>query len=96
MKRREAKSVADIITESLEAVGMTDSFNRQRLCSLWPEVVGAGINRLTTRRFIDGGTLHVYITSAALKNELQFNRQQLVEALNKAVGAQVIADIQFH
>jgi len=96
MKRREPQTIAEIMTEALEMTGMTRSFNEQRLCSLWPEIVGAHINRLTTRRFIDRGTLHVHLTSAALKNELQFNRKALVEALNRAAGAEVITDIQFH
>lgn len=96
MKRTDPKSIAEVMGEALEMTGMTESFNEQRLCSLWPDIVGPHINRLTTRRFVDSGTFHVYMTSAALKNELQFNRQQLIDALNRAVGAVVITDIKFH
>lgn len=96
MKRTEPRSVAQIIDEALEMTGMTDDFNRHRLCSLWPEIVGPVINRMTTRRFVDAGTLHVYLTSAVLKNELSFNRAALVSALNNAAGATVITDIKFH
>lgn len=96
MKRTDPKSIGEIMNEALEMTGMTQSFNEQRLCSLWPEIVGPHINRLTIRRFVDSGTFHVYLTSAPLKNELQFNRQQLVAALNRAVGADVITDIKFH
>lgn len=40
--------------------------------------------------------MHVYITSAVLKNELSFNRRPLVEAINRAVGRNIITDIRFH
>lgn len=96
MKRRDPKSVRDIIEEALKLTGQESDFNAQRLCSLWPEIVGPAINRMTTRRFVDSGTLHVYLTSAVLKNELQFNRSALVDALNRAVGAEVITEIKFH
>jgi len=96
MKRREPQRISEIFSQALEMTGMTSTFNEHRLCSLWPEIVGPGINRLTTRRFVDRGVLHVYITSAVLKNELSFNRQSLVDALNRAAGANVITDIQFH
>lgn len=96
MKRTDPEHIATIVDKLLEKQGVTNLFNEQRLCYLWPEIVGPGINRLTTRRFVDRGVLHVFLTSAVLKNELSFQRQSLVEALNKAVGANVIHDIHFH
>ena len=40
--------------------------------------------------------MHVYITSAVLKNELSFCRASLVEKINKAVGSDVLTEIVFH
>lgn len=65
-------------------------------CYLWPQIVGQGINRLTTRRYIDHGIMHVYLTSAALRQELSFNADKLVELINRAVGSDVITAIRFH
>lgn len=96
MKRTDPKPVGEIVNSLLDQTGMTDLFREQQLCHLWPEIVGQGINRLTTRRFVDNGVLHVYLTSAVLKNELSFERTRLVEALNAAVGSEVIHDVQFH
>lgn len=97
MKRVEAQSVGQIIREMVQSQGMADNFNQQRLNSLWPEVVGPGINRYTSRRYVIRGVLHVFLTSAPLKQELQFQKQRLIQALNQATGeGQVITDIKFH
>lgn len=96
MNRQDPKSLREIIEEALSMTGMTDDFNRRRLSALWPEVVGPAINRMTVKRFVDGGILHVWMTSAVLKNELSFNRASLTNALNRAAGAEVITDIKFH
>lgn len=96
MKRRDPVSLKDIIDQVLDDDSIRDAARAQRLCYLWPEVVGPGINRYTTRRLIEGRTLHVYISSAPLKNELQFHRSRLVELLNQATGHDVIDDIHFH
>lgn len=96
MKRTDPKSISQIINEALQSSGMTSSFNEQKLCYLWPEIVGAAVNRHTTRRYIDHGTLHVYMSSASLKNELSFLRERLVKQLNSAVGAHVIDNIAIH
>lgn len=96
MKRHEPRLLVDIIKESLRGDGLELRFNEQRVIYLWPEIVGPGVNRYTTRRFIDRGVLHVYMSSASLKNELSFMRASLVEALNRAAGSDVITDIVFH
>lgn len=96
MKRSEAQSIKDIIDIALNESGMASTFDEQKLCYLWPEVVGQSINRYTTRRYIDKGVLHVYLSSAALKNELQFHRSHLVEELNKVAGRNVISNIIIH
>ncbi len=96
MKRTEPKSIAEIITESIESAGLSDLVAEQRACYLWPEIVGPGVNRYTSRRYVERGVLHVYITSAALKNELTFNRSALVDVINRAVGSKAITTIMFH
>lgn len=96
MKRTEPQLLVDIIKESLRNDGLETQFNEQRVAYLWPEIVGPGVNRYTTRRYVDRGVLHVYMSSASLKNELSFMRPRLIDALNKAVNATVITDIIFH
>ena len=96
MKRTDPQSIKELIDKVLDDDSVRDVARAQRLCYLWPEIVGQGINRYTTRRYVVDGVLHVYLSSAPLKNELQFHRSRLVELLNQAVGADVINDINFH
>lgn len=96
MKRVEPESIKEIIDRVLDQENIRDSARRQRVCYLWPEIVGQGINRHTTRRYVADGVLHVYLNSAPLKNELQFHRESLVRQLNAAAGAEVITDIALH
>lgn len=96
MKRRDEMSVGEIMDMMISEAGLTDEYNRQRLCFLWAEVVGPFVNRHTMRRFVTDTTLHVYLNSAALKEELSYMLPQLVERLNQAVGAPVITDIAIH
>ena len=96
MKRTEAQSIQQIIETALKQSDMRDVIQEQRVCYLWPEIVGPSINRYTTRRFVEGGRLHVYISSGPLKNELSFHRARLCQSLNQAVGEDVISEIVIH
>ena len=96
MKKTEPIRVDRIIRQAIEATGQARTFDEQRLCYLWAEVVGPWINSQTTRRYVEGGRLHVYIASASLKSELQFALPGLTEALNRATGAEIITGIVLH
>ena len=45
---------------------------------------------------VDHGVLHVYLTSAPLKNELSFALTDLAAAINKAIGADTVKEIVLH
>lgn len=96
MKRREPKSFAEIFDENMARAGATDTMARQRACYLWPEIVGPGVNRYTYKRYVEGSQLHVYLTSAPLKNELSYLRESLLRQLNAAVGQEALTNIIFH
>ncbi|MCM1092438.1 MAG: DUF721 domain-containing protein [Bacteroides sp.] len=96
MKRTEPKLLGDIIRESLQRDGIETRFDEQRAAYMWGDIVGPGVNRYTTRRYIERGVLHVFLSSAALKQELTFMRQSIIKALNEAVGSGVVKDIVLH
>lgn len=96
MKRTEPKPINAIIEEALKSSELADTFKEQQACYLWAEVVGPGVNRYTTRRYVEKGRLHVYISSGPLKSELQFMRSHIAEQLNRTVGSNVITEIIIH
>ena len=96
MKRTEAESIGDILRSFLDTPDSRDQLNRQKVSYFWSRVVGPEVNRHTTRRYVEDHTLHVYIDSAAIKNELAFAANSLVKVLNNEVGVSVIDKIIFH
>ena len=96
MKRTEPKSIATIIDTALSASGGATRLAMQRASFMWSEIVGPGVNSYTTRRYVEGTELHVYITSATLKHELSFLRSRLVDQINAAIGSDTLTDLIIH
>jgi len=96
MKRTEPMSLREIIDRVMDNSVRRDDMMAMRASSLWPEVVGPGVNRLTTRRYVRDGVLHVYISSGPLKSELSFQREAIAKAINDILGREVITSIRFH
>lgn len=87
MKRTEAIQVGDLIARLIEQSGSTATYEAQRVCFLWPEVVGPTVNRLTTARWINRDEMHVCIASGVVKSELTFMADSIVGHLNRLAGA---------
>lgn len=98
MERTDPQQIADIIREVFERSGHKDNADRYRALVNWANIVGGGINSLTTRRYVtDAGVMHVYITSAAVKHDLMFQRERLIRELNAYAGVPgTITDLVIH
>lgn len=97
MKKTEARTVGEIIDEIInDGADHNPEYDRQKIAWLWGELLGPTVVRVTTRRYVEGDTLHVYISSAAIKSELTFMLDPLVKRLNDTVGRQVIKHIRLH
>lgn len=98
MKKIEPQQVGDIIRDVFRRAGQEENAERHRALVNWVNVVGPGINAQTTRRYVtERGEMHVYITSAAVKNDLMYLRSQLIENLNAYAGRPgTITDLIIH
>lgn len=66
-----------------------------RLASAWESVMGKNIQAYTTHIELVGNRLYVDLRSAALKNELLYARENIVESLNNHAGEAIITDLIF-
>lgn len=96
MQRTNAQHISSILQAFLRSNGLETPLNQHRLVEAWPQVMGPTIARYTGKRFIQNQTLFVQVLSGPLKQDLQMSSKAIVEKLNRFVGAQVIAHVQFY
>jgi predicted nucleic acid-binding Zn ribbon protein len=96
MKRTEPMTIRQIIDKVMDNSARRDDILEMRAASLWPDVVGSGVNSYTTRRSVKEGVLHVYLSSGPLKSELSFRREAIITAINNILGKEIVKSIQFH
>ncbi len=96
MKKTQAKQIGDIVQEYLQRENLDLKLDEHRASALWPQIVGDGINRYTMSRWVSDGVMHVQLSSAPLRNELQLNRSRVIQLINEALGREVIHEIKFY
>ena len=93
MKNSNEQTLKEVIRELLEAYRLKEGLQESKLIHSWDEVAGTFVAKNTDKLYIRNKTLYIHLRSPALKNELSYEKSRLIDALNKAVGSEVITDI---
>ena len=95
MQKTDPKSVRQIIDQIMDKSARKSDILEMRASALWPDIVGPGVNRYTLRRYVKNGVMYVHLSSGALKQELSFQRQEIINAINRILGKEVLREIRF-
>lgn len=95
MKHTNEQTLKQALKEMLKAYRLEGKLAEMRVIKAWPQVTGKLINRHTRNIYINKKKLFVRIDSPAIKNELFYNRQKVVDLLNQEAGEKVIEEIVF-
>jgi len=86
-------SIGEAISLLLNKSKWKHKVNELRMQQEWEQMVGKTIAKYTRNVVLNGETLTVYTDVAALKQELYFGKQQLVERINEYFGERVVGEI---
>lgn len=96
MKRAYPTPLGTIIEDMLNRASNDPETRRQYIIGLWPKIAGEHIAQYTTSVQLIGRSLHVYINSASLKEQLGYLRATLATHYNNTLGENAIDNIILH
>ena len=94
MKKTNEILLKDAISAFLKDNNLDTKLDETRIISAWEGVVGKLISRHTNQMYIKDRILFVRVDSAALREELTYQRSKLVKKLNAAAGVEAIDDLK--
>ena len=95
MKKSNEILLKDALAAFLKDNNLESKLQETRVINAWEEVVGKLIARHTDQMQIKDRVLYIKVDSAALREELSYQRSKLVKNLNKAADVEAIDDIRF-
>ena len=60
---------------------------------VWEQIMGKTVARYTDKIQIHGHTLYVHTAVAALRQELLFQKENIIKRVNEALGERVIQEV---
>ena len=86
-------SIGEALQLLLEKSKWKPKVHELRIQQEWEQIVGKTISKYTRNVVLNGSILTVYTDVAALKQELHFGRQQLIERINEYFQEKVLTEV---
>jgi len=88
--RRKTEGIGDILPQCIRMLGLSSGLNTHLIFKAWDDVSGAG--PFTLRRYFRSGTLYITVNSSVIRNQLYFQKDALVEKMNKYIADEGLFD----
>ncbi len=78
--RKDAVPMEELVHDYIKSMRLAAGLNTQRIFAAWDACSGAG--RFTMKRFFRGGKLYITLSSSVIRNQLYFQKKELIEKMN--------------
>jgi predicted nucleic acid-binding Zn ribbon protein len=86
-------SLGDALRKFLDQSQLKSSIQALQIEEVWEQIMGKTVARYTDKINIHGQTLFVNTTVAALRQELLYQKENIIKRVNEALGEKVIKEV---
>ena len=83
-------SLGDAMNQFLKQSRLKGSIQALQIEEIWEKLMGKTISRYTEKINIHGSTLYITTSVAPLKQELNYQKEKIIQRVNEALGEKVI------
>ena len=87
--------IAGALKKLIKKKGMEKEINQQKATDIWGEIVGKKIKENTEPVDVRFGILTVKTSSPVWRQELQFQKENIIDSINKRLKKTTIKDVRF-
>ena len=87
--------IGGALKQLIRSSSLEKGLQEQKAIDFWPSVVGQKISENTEPVSVEGGVLSIKTKNSSWSQELQLQKPQILEKLNKRLNKKIIKDIRF-
>lgn len=92
-KKNNLIKLGDAINQIFKQEKLDVKISQFSVKNSWKDIVGEIIAKSTSEIFFNGSTVFITLSSAALKHELSFRKEELLNSINKFCGYKLVEHI---
>ena len=87
--------IGGALKKLIKTAGLEKGIAQLKALEIWSETVGETVSKNTEPTSIEHGILSIKTTTSAWRQELLFQKKQIIKKLNKKLNKKLIKDIRF-
>ena len=87
--------IGGTLKKLIKKEGLENEINQQKAIDLWGDVVGQKIRENTEPVEVQFGVMIIKVKNSVWKQELQFQKEDIIKSLNKKLIKTMIKDLRF-
>lgn len=86
-------SIGEALQQFLNKSKLKSGMQAMQIEDVWEKIMGKTVAKYTDKLQIIGSTLFVTTTIAPLKNELLYQKEKIIEMVNKELGEKTVKEV---
>ena len=95
MRKDNTRNIGEILRELMKNPKLSNKLDELDALDLWKELIGDKLDKYILDVKIYRGILYVKLNSSALKNELYYEKTDLINRINQNLQKDIVKDIVF-
>ena len=79
----------------LKKFGIDNAVSQNKALNIWNDIVGKTVAKNTEPDRVEHGVIIVKVSSPTWRQELYFQKKEIIQKINNTIGKNVIRDIRF-
>ena len=84
-----------VLERTLKETGSQEMVTQGKAITLWPKVVGKEISKVTEATYLKKGVMFIQTEIPSWRNELMFQKEDIIKKINNLLNKNIIKDIKF-
>ena len=93
-KKDNKQSLGDALRNFIEDHRLQEGLDQVQVTEVWNRVMGPGVAKYTRGVRLVGATLHVYLNSSVLREELSLGSSRIIEMINEGLGRTTVEGLR--
>jgi hypothetical protein len=89
----EELSIGEALQQFLNKSKLKSGMQAMQIEDVWEKIMGKTVAKYTDKLQIIGSTFFITTTVAPLKNELLYQKEKIIEMVNKEFGEKIIKEV---
>jgi hypothetical protein len=96
MRKTNEKSIGKVIDDMITENNLSDGIAQVKINAVWLELMSQPIISRTSKLRFYQGKLTIFLTSAVIRNELDYQKEELRKQFNEKIGEELVLKIEFN